>query len=355
MKKITFWCIAIISCLHVSAQQNNLATNSVNSYCMPNMNMYATVDGEVITNVAISGTSLVNNSGGAPGGPSYIYYTGQPNYTATLQVGTTYTLNVMVNKNFSYVRAWIDYNDNFTFESNELIGASGQLGAGATASFSLPASTCGTHRMRIRNVWSVVSYGPCDGASFGEIEDYDISMVSSQYLAPSGLDATAVTTTGATLGWQKGCLETAWDVHVGLAGAGAPSATISNTGVNTNPLTVSGLLPGTAYEYYVRANYGSGNLSTWAGPFAFTTSVLNSDTFTIKIGLFPNPSKGNWFNLELPSTTQANVKLFNALGQEIELTINGSTYQAVKSLPTGVYYIMVTQGLQTSKLKWSVE
>lgn len=87
----------------------------------------------------------------------------------------------------------------------------------------------------------------------------------------------------------------------------------------------------------------------------FTTSALHNDTFTTQIGLYPNPSKGNGFNLQLPSTAEAIVKLFNTLGQEIALTTNGSYYQAVQSLPTGVYYIMVTQGMQTSKLKWIVE
>ncbi len=87
----------------------------------------------------------------------------------------------------------------------------------------------------------------------------------------------------------------------------------------------------------------------------FTTSALHNDTFTNQIGLYPNPSKGNGFNLQLPSTADASVKLFNTLGQEIGLTTNGSYYQATQSLPTGVYYIMVTQGSQTSKLKWIVE
>ncbi len=87
----------------------------------------------------------------------------------------------------------------------------------------------------------------------------------------------------------------------------------------------------------------------------FTTSALHNDTFTTQIGLYPNPTKGNGFNLQLPSTAEVSVKLFNTLGQEIGLTTNGSYYQATQSLPTGVYYIMVTQGMQTSKLKWIVE
>lgn len=87
----------------------------------------------------------------------------------------------------------------------------------------------------------------------------------------------------------------------------------------------------------------------------FTNSTLNSNSFTYQINLYPNPSKGNGFNLQLPSTTQATVKLYNTLGQEIGLTTNGSYYQATQSLPKGVYHILVTQGSQISKLKWIVE
>jgi hypothetical protein len=87
----------------------------------------------------------------------------------------------------------------------------------------------------------------------------------------------------------------------------------------------------------------------------FQNAVLNTDTFATQLGLYPNPSKGNGFYLQLPSAAQATVKLYNTLGQEIAISNNEGHYQANQSLASGVYHIMVTQDEKTSKLKWIVE
>ena len=87
----------------------------------------------------------------------------------------------------------------------------------------------------------------------------------------------------------------------------------------------------------------------------FQNALLSTDTFASQVGLYPNPSKGNGFYLQLTATTQATVKLYNTLGQEIAISHNEGHYQAKQSLAAGVYHIMVTQGEKTSKLKWIVE
>jgi uncharacterized repeat protein (TIGR02543 family) len=87
----------------------------------------------------------------------------------------------------------------------------------------------------------------------------------------------------------------------------------------------------------------------------FQNALLNTDTFATQVGLYPNPSKGNGFYLQLPATAQATVRLYNTLGQEIAISHNEGHYQAKQSLAAGVYHVMVTQGEKTSKLKWIVE
>jgi hypothetical protein len=87
----------------------------------------------------------------------------------------------------------------------------------------------------------------------------------------------------------------------------------------------------------------------------FQNALLSTDTFATQVGLYPNPSKGNGFYLQLPSTAHATVRLYNSLGQEIAISHNEGNYQAKQSLAAGVYHIMVTQGEKTSKLKWIVE
>lgn len=62
-------------------------------YCTP-LYVYGTQVGDLISNVEIEGTTLANNTGFVTGGPSYTFFTGQPNYTATLIPSNSYNLNV---------------------------------------------------------------------------------------------------------------------------------------------------------------------------------------------------------------------------------------------------------------------
>ncbi|WP_397300455.1 fibronectin type III domain-containing protein [Nonlabens ulvanivorans] len=93
--------------------------------------------------------------------------------------------------------------------------------------------------------------------------------------APSALTAPTVTDTTADLAWTAGATETEWDVEVGLPGFTPDTMTAEVTvlGVTPTPDTiVSGLLPNTDYEYYVRAVCGPGDTSIYIGPFTFTTA-----------------------------------------------------------------------------------
>ncbi|RED38541.1 putative secreted protein (Por secretion system target) [Winogradskyella eximia] len=88
---------------------------------------------------------------------------------------------------------------------------------------------------------------------------------------PSTLTATGITTTSADLGWTAVGGTTLWDIEiVDVTAAGAQTMTPTETGV-TNPYTIMGLTDSNDYEYYVRADCGGGDVSAWAGPFAFTT------------------------------------------------------------------------------------
>ncbi|RYZ25493.1 MAG: T9SS type A sorting domain-containing protein, partial [Sphingobacteriales bacterium] len=82
-----------------------------------------------------------------------------------------------------------------------------------------------------------------------------------------------ITFDGATLNWNMGCAESNWDVHVGLAGSGAPTGTPSDPGVSS-PFVKTGLEASTAYEFYVRANCETDGYSLWTGPVTFTTGAL---------------------------------------------------------------------------------
>lgn len=262
----------------------------VDCYCTPEYTN-GTDDGDLISNIMIQGTALSNNSGAATDGPSYTYYTGQPNYTAELQAGNSYTVDVTVGPfGGQNVAVWIDYNDNGTFEADERVGfTSSPIAADGTASFSITLACnppLGTHRMRVRDVWNTAgnSIEPCAVYGWGETEDYDVTITSAVACPqPSNLSVTSITESSAILVWTIGCAETSWDVHVTEAGGGAPTGEPSNPD-STSPLEIVGLTPDTAYEFYVRANCEGDGFSLWTGPFVFTTLSIAPDCATV---IFP--------------------------------------------------------------------
>src|SRR5690606_28192220 len=88
--------------------------------------------------------------------------------------------------------------------------------------------------------------------------------------APSCLPPTALTANpthnSAVLGWDSAGenFEISW-------GEGTFNAEEGTIEPFTNSGTLSGLMANTAYQFYVRQNCGGGDLSDWAGPYAFTT------------------------------------------------------------------------------------
>jgi len=99
----------------------------------------------------------------------------------------------------------------------------------------------------------------------------------------------SVTQTTAELSWTAGGSEQQWEIYaVPSVGATPPvNNTPLNTGVagyyltdvNENPYTIEGLLPGTAYIYYVRAICSDTDISTWTilNPRTFITKPLNDE------------------------------------------------------------------------------
>jgi hypothetical protein len=88
--------------------------------------------------------------------------------------------------------------------------------------------------------------------------------------APSALTATSITKTTASLGWTEVGTATTWDIEWGARGF-TSTGTPTITGTTTNPHNLTGLTGTTTYDFYVRANCGGGDLSTWSGPYSFTT------------------------------------------------------------------------------------
>lgn len=230
-------------------------------YCVPSYTD-GKVSGDLISNIVIPTTSLSNNTGTNPVNPAYTFFTGSSNLTATLQAGSSYNVVVTTGTSSNQnMAAWIDYNNNGFFETSERIGYTiNALSAGSTASFPIVLACnppLGVHRMRVRDVFNVsgITIDPCALYSYGETEDYNITITAAVACpAPSGLTASNPTVNSVQLNWSIGCSETAWKVEYGPAGFTPGSGTHVST--TTTNYTLTGLTCGANYQFYVYANCG---------------------------------------------------------------------------------------------------
>lgn len=259
-------------------------------YCVPEYST-GTAFGDLISNVEIIGTTLSNNTGFVAGDTSYTYYTGQPNYTATLLPSASYSLSIATGEygDQGYA-AWIDYNDDGIFDISERIGhTNGTIGQGWTpgqvndSSSFVISLTCnppvGVHRLRVRGAFFTDGdqIDPCDLYGYGETEDYDITIAPPPACPSAGLVVSTNTTQStATVSWLLTCsTASVFDLEYGPVGFTPGTGTfLNNQNVtisgDTATFTFSGLIDDTEYTFYYRANCGSDS-SLWSAANNFRT------------------------------------------------------------------------------------
>lgn len=140
-------------------------------YCVPRLNN----TDEYITNVNFE---EINNTTGAHNHGYPTYYTGTGNDFATVKQGETYPLSVtIVPFEGDYVHAFIDWNQNKTFEVGEtytIITDTDQPGP-FTVNIPVPAdAVLGETRMRIELRYHSSTPDPCYEVGWGEVEDYTV-------------------------------------------------------------------------------------------------------------------------------------------------------------------------------------
>ncbi|MFL9845884.1 fibronectin type III domain-containing protein, partial [Flavobacterium rhizosphaerae] len=90
-------------------------------------------------------------------------------------------------------------------------------------------------------------------------------------LDPTALAAANIGTTTADLSWTGPLGATDWEVYIVETGGDAPTDTTEGDAAPAIPYNADELTPDTTYQFWVRANCASGNISGWAGPVSFTT------------------------------------------------------------------------------------
>jgi len=118
---------------------------------------------------------------------SYLGYGDYTNISTDLLVDRNYDLTVTVNYTEDYFTAWIDYNDNFIFEEDEMIVTdyifgenqiSESIALTHTFNIEIPHdANLGEHLMRLKINWWASASDPCENVEYGETEDYKVNIV----------------------------------------------------------------------------------------------------------------------------------------------------------------------------------
>ncbi len=157
-------------------QSNDTSYNSVeNEICIPSSDC-SWGDGFELFKVG----SINNSSGCSPDG--YGDYT---NLSTDLEQGSTNTLTIKSGYNNQSGTIWIDFNDNFSFESTEIVILNTSFGTSQT-DVDLEIDTnanLGQHLLRARTDWNQNGNAnindPCVDVTYGETEDYTVNIIES--------------------------------------------------------------------------------------------------------------------------------------------------------------------------------
>ncbi len=203
-------------------------------------------------------------------------YQGQPTTVTVSSGGTWYATDSAF--------IFIDFNQDGDFsDAGELAGRAGGATSPYNINFNIPiGATLGTTRMRVKfgdtdpGATVPMNNSSCQtGYSFGETEDYSIIITAPPACLPvSGLAASGITTTDATLNWNCVSCTGAFILEYGPTGFTLGTGIIVNPA--TSPYALTGLTPSTTYQFYVMQDCG-GTFSAVVGPVAFTTKKAGDD------------------------------------------------------------------------------
>lgn len=118
--------------------------------------------------------NILNNSACEPNG-----YGDFTSLSTNLEKGVTYNLKVQSGYQEQFGTLWIDFNDNFIFESNEKLIENAPFGLSVeNIDLTIPSNAnLGEHLLRIRTNYQANIDDPCVNVSYGETEDYTVNII----------------------------------------------------------------------------------------------------------------------------------------------------------------------------------
>lgn len=192
--------------------------------------------------------------------------------------GDATTLKVTASDGSHYFKAWIDWNNDFIFQADEVVLDFTETHiTEAIAEITIPDGTPeGDYRMRIVNSWNADILGPCANNPDGEFEDYTFRVSPEPTcLAPQAVYASNVFATTAMINWTHSATNpVSYEIYYSTNNEDPTEETEATIVVdaNENNYTIEDLSTNTKYYFWLRSNCGGGDYSIWLGPNSFTTS-----------------------------------------------------------------------------------
>ena len=154
---------------------------------------------EPITNCTLGDGFLGLTFGDIDNSDSGCSVNGFGNFTdlsTDLAQGDTYDVTMSTGYGNQFVRAWIDFNDDYIYTDDELVLDNYEIADGEsdvnapyteTTTFTIPAdASLGSHLIRFKAGWNAPLLDACQVTNFGETEEYMVNIVES--LAVSDVD-----------------------------------------------------------------------------------------------------------------------------------------------------------------------
>lgn len=292
----------VVTCTASGLNANSATGTFTSTNCIPT----STYTSDYISNFSTTGgtTNISNPSGGLSGTGYGNFYATQ---SASLFAGNTLNFTEVYNGGSHGLSIWIDLNNNGVFETTERLFNAGATATGFTGSITIPIATfAGDYRMRVRAWYGSVNPDPCTLISFGEAEDYKITVLSllpcaSPTTQPTALNLTVI---GTTINGTFAAATPAPSGYLIVRSSSATAPTLANG--TTYAVGFTGLTPGitrviqgsaatnngvafsdtglagsTQYYYHIF----SYNANCSGAPFYLTTTPLTNNATTC----IPNP------------------------------------------------------------------
>lgn len=267
-------------------------------YCTPTCSSH---DGSGIGGVTFGNELVVNDNTATTADTRYQNHS---DMIGDVFAGVDVEVNITYRTGYTYgTIIWVDWNDDMDFDDEGEVVYRGQSASSnpttLTATFTVPATAAlGDHRMRIAGADSYFdSYvsnpsstpSACFTATWCVCRDYTIRVVPApSCFLPSGLVASNVTATSATLAWDEVGLSTQWEVKYGPRGFD-PYEEGNSVIVNNNPtVELTYLEMACNYDAYVRAICTPEGPTAWSSVCEFKTLCPNGGEVTIGSGTTTN-------------------------------------------------------------------